>query len=410
MSEAGARCPCPYPRRLDPTSPRSPKGRTRRARSRRIRRAPTALPDRIRTSPGARAAARSAGRAPVNGVAIASLVLGILCFVPAVGLVLGVIALAQIRKRGGQGKGMAVAGSVLSTVGLALWALALAGGVHFSTWSGVKNAAGDHGSAYSLTEGDCFDAPSRSLEGTAYDVDKVLCEKQHDGEVFAVFRMTGGSAYPGDGKVTDIADARCYGLRYGYAMDAWAVPDYVDVYYMTPTRDSWGFGDREVTCLFGNTDETAGLTGSLRNDERSLSDDQVAYLKAVDVENAALDRQPVDSPDDDLQGSREWAGQMSAALARETRLLRAHAWPAGAGKPVAEVAAKVAAGRKEWALAAKAADADSFYAHYDRAMVLADPDTSVTARKALGLATTPPVAGEGSGGRDDGGDGSGLDV
>ncbi|MGY6023073.1 DUF4190 domain-containing protein [Streptomyces spinosirectus] len=348
--------------------------------------------------------------APVNGVAIASLVLGILCFVPAVGLVLGIVALAQIRKRGGRGKGMAVAGSILSTVGLALWAVALAGGVHFYTWSSVKDAAGDHGSAYSLTEGDCFDAPGGSLEGTAYDVDKVLCEKQHDGEVFAVFRMTGGSAYPGDGKVTDIADARCYGLRYGYAMDAWAVPDYVDVYYMTPTRDSWGFGDREVTCLFGNTDETAGLTGSLRNDERSLGDDQVAYLKAVDVENAALDGQPVDSPDEDLRGSREWAGRMSAALARETRLLRAHTWPAGAGKPVAEVVAKVAAGRKEWALAAKATDADSFYAHYDRAMVLADPDTSVTARKALGLATTPPVSGEGSGGQDDGGGGSGLDV
>ena len=348
--------------------------------------------------------------APVNGVAIASLVLGILCFVPAVGLVLGVIALAQIRKRGGRGKGMAVAGSILSTVGLALWTLALAGGVHFDAWSGVKGAAGGHGSAYSLTEGDCFDAPSGSLEGTAYDIDKVLCEKEHDGEVFAVFQMRGGSAYPGDRKVTDTADTRCYQLRYRYAMDAWAVPDDVYVYYMTPTRDSWGFGDREVTCLFGNTDETAGLTGSLRNDERSLSDDQVAYLKAVDVENAVLDRQPVDSPDDDLGGSRAWAGQMSAALAREATLLRGRTWPAGAAKPVAKVAAKVAAGRKEWALAAKATDADGFYAHYDRAMVLADPDTSVTARKALGLATTPPVSGDGSGGRDDGGDGSGFDV
>lgn len=348
--------------------------------------------------------------APVDGFAIASLVLGILCFVPAVGLVLGIIALARIRKTGDRGRGMAVAGSVLSAAGLALWAVAFAAGVPVPTWSGVRHAAGDHGSAYSLTEGDCFDAPGGSLEGTAYDVDKVVCDREHDGEVFAVFRVPGGSAYPGDAEVTDIADARCYGLRYHYAMDTWAVPDHVDVYYMTPTRDSWRFGDREVTCLFGNSDEKAGLTGSLRNDERTLGDDQVAYLEAVDVENAALDRQPVDSPDDDLPGSRAWAGQMSAALARESGLLRDHRWPAGAGKPVAAVAAKAAAGRKEWALAAKAADADSFYAHYDRAMVLADPDTSVTARKALGLATTPPASGGGSGGRGDGGDGSGLDV
>ena len=48
--------------------------------------------------------------APVNGVAIASLVLGLLCFLPAVGLILGIIALVQIKKRGERGKGLAIAG------------------------------------------------------------------------------------------------------------------------------------------------------------------------------------------------------------------------------------------------------------------------------------------------------------
>ncbi|MET8821837.1 DUF4190 domain-containing protein, partial [Streptomyces rochei] len=38
-------------------------------------------------------------RPPVSGLAIAAFVLGVLCFVPAVGLVLGLVALAQIRKR-----------------------------------------------------------------------------------------------------------------------------------------------------------------------------------------------------------------------------------------------------------------------------------------------------------------------
>lgn len=46
--------------------------------------------------------------AAVNGVAIAALVFGILCFLPAVGLVLGVVALLQIKRRGERGKGMAV--------------------------------------------------------------------------------------------------------------------------------------------------------------------------------------------------------------------------------------------------------------------------------------------------------------
>ncbi|WP_244165223.1 DUF4190 domain-containing protein, partial [Streptomyces silaceus] len=64
-------------------------------------------------------------RPPVNGFAIASLVLGILCFLPAVGLVLGLVALAQIKKKGERGKGLAIAGSVLSVVGVVLLVLAV---------------------------------------------------------------------------------------------------------------------------------------------------------------------------------------------------------------------------------------------------------------------------------------------
>jgi hypothetical protein len=305
---------------------------------------------------------------------------------------------------------MAVAGAVLSCVGLVLWVAGIAGGAAFDVWGGVKDAARDNGSAYSLTKGECFDAPDGSLEGVAYDVDKVPCAGEHDAEVFAAFKMTGGAGYPGDGKVTDVADARCYALRYGYAMDAWAVPDDVDVYYLTPTRQSWKGGDREVTCLFGNTDEKAGLKGSLRNDGRTLDAEQVAYLKAVNVENAALDRQPVDSPDDDLQGSREWAGQMSAALTEEAGLLRDHPWPAGAKTPVAKVAEEVGARQEEWVRAAQADDAKGFYQHYDRVMALSTTDGAVTARKALGLATTPPSSDDGSSGGDGGGGGSEFEV
>ena len=33
---------------------------------------------------------------------------------------------------------------------------------------------------------------------------------------------------------------------------------------------------------------------------------------------------------------------------------------------------------------------DTYYEHYDRGWELTDPEDSVTAREALGLATTPP--------------------
>mgnify|MGYP002351915797 CR=1 FL=1 len=84
-------------------------------------------------------------QAPVNGLAIAAFVLGVLCFVPAVGLVLGLIALARIRKRGERGKGFAVAGCVLSSVGLALRALTLSTGAAADFWDGFRDAARGEG-------------------------------------------------------------------------------------------------------------------------------------------------------------------------------------------------------------------------------------------------------------------------
>lgn len=55
----------------------------------------------------------------------------------------------------------------------------------------------------------------------------------------------------------------------------------------------------------------------------------------------------------------------------------------------------------EWGLAAKAADLDAYYEHYGKGYDLVVADSTVTARKALGLATTPPDYEGGEGGGDD---------
>ncbi|WP_405772835.1 DUF4190 domain-containing protein [Streptomyces sp. NBC_01538] len=343
---------------------------------------------------------------PVNGVAIASLVLGILCFVPALGLILGIVALVQIRKRGERGKGMAVTGAVLSTVGLALWALLLGTGGLTDAWDGIKDAANDNNRTFSLAKGDCFDAPDGSLEGLAYDVDTVPCSGAHDGEVFASFRLPAGS-FPGDDRVTDLADERCYALEDRYAMDAWAVPDDVDVYYLTPTSQSWRLGDREVTCVLGNVDPDAGLTGSLRADETTLDADQLAYLKAAHVLNAAMDSAPDEEyVEDDLPGHKKWAQRVTAALDEQARLLTEHRFAAASASSVAALVKDLRNARVEWAKAAGAPDADTFYDHYDSGEKLLDVGRTVTARKALGLATTPPSneQGDGTDEGDSGGD------
>ncbi|MET7296935.1 DUF4190 domain-containing protein [Streptomyces griseoloalbus] len=326
--------------------------------------------------------------AAVNGVAVAALVFGVLCFLPAVGLVLGLVASRQIKRRGERGRGMAVAGSVLSSLGLALWVVSLATGFAADVWEDVKEGTRDNG-VLALRKGDCFDSPG-GLEGFAAEADRVPCAREHDGEVFAVVLVPDGS-YPGDDSLADTADERCFGLRDTYVMDRWALPATVDVYYLVPSRESWDFGDREITCVLGNQDAQDTLTGSLRRDTTTLDTHQVAYLEAARVLDDALDKAPdAEFVEDDLPGHKEWAAQMAAALAEQTRMLREHEWPADAERPVRELAAELDEAEGEWAKAAVAGDADTYYEPYDRGWDLVDPDGSVTARKALGLATTPP--------------------
>ncbi|AWS42129.1 DUF4190 domain-containing protein [Streptosporangium sp. 'caverna'] len=67
-----------------------------------------------------------------NGMAIAALVMGIAglfaCGITSiVGAVLGHISLSQIKRTGEEGRGMAIAGLVLSYFGIACWVLVLGG-------------------------------------------------------------------------------------------------------------------------------------------------------------------------------------------------------------------------------------------------------------------------------------------
>ncbi|MGK5694723.1 DUF4190 domain-containing protein [Streptomyces sp. URMC 128] len=331
----------------------------------------------------------------VNALAVAALALGVLCFVPAAGLVLGLIALRQIRRNGQSGRGLAIAGAVLSSVGIALWAAALSTGVLSEAWEGFKDGAQGNESL-SLRKGDCFDAPG-GLEGDTYDVDRVSCAGGHDGEVFAVVTLPGG-AFPGDAEITDIADERCYALQDQYAMDSWAMPTDVDVYYLMPSRDSWRYGDRAISCVFGNSDAKAKLTGSLRGDPTTLDTDQVVFLSAANAVDAALYEEPEDTPEDDLAGHRAWATQVHDVLGEQIEALRGHSWPSGAQKPVADLVKDMEDAREQWARASEADDADSYYAHYDKAYAHVDGPATVTARKALGLATAPPTPGGTEGG------------
>ncbi len=199
---------------------------------------------------------------PTNGLAIASLVTGIVCCVPPLGLVLGLVALAQIRKRGDGGKGFAVAGIVLSSLSVVLTLVTLFTGGFGGILRGLERGADGTGrSVTDLRVGQCFDSVDGSLEGTTYRVDVVDCQEEHDAEVFGTFDLADSRTYPGDEKISAIADRRCSAAQVTYTGGSDIEADF---YYLMPDRRGWRLGDRGVTCVFGN-ESGEKLTGSLRD-------------------------------------------------------------------------------------------------------------------------------------------------
>ncbi|MFF7210146.1 DUF4190 domain-containing protein [Streptomyces sp. NPDC008238] len=334
-----------------------------------------------------------ARRAPLNGLAVAALVTGLLCLPPVAGVVLGSIALVQIRRTGAHGRGMAVTGLVLSAVGTLLCAFVLAGGAGGFV-KGFKEGARDgarDGGALSLRRGECFGTSGAGVEDPAAGMDAVPCARRHAAEVVGAFRLPGSQDYPGDAALEERVEERCRRLADGYAMDSWAVPPDVKVYYYAPDRESWKLGDRAVTCVFGKAKGT--LEGSLRQDASTLDAHQLAYLEAAGALNEVMAKGPEEEyVEDDLDGYREWAGRVAVALAAEARALEAHHWPARAAEPVAALAAEAGKARVLWARAAEAEDADAYYEHYEAADAHSGHGEAVRAREALGLATTVAAA------------------
>lgn len=211
-------------------------------------------------------------RPPVNGLAITSLVLGIVCCIPPLGLIFGLVALAQIRRNGQRGKGMAIAGGILSGVSTALVLIALVTGGFHSFWDGFRKGvdkASHSRSTLDLRKGDCFNSPGAELEQETTAVTVVDCTEPHEGEITGVFKLDRSGAWPGEAAVEPVAEKRCVEINTAYVPDASAIPDHAETYYYMPSKRSWRLGDRSVTCAFATTQ--GKLTGSLRTGATSAA-------------------------------------------------------------------------------------------------------------------------------------------
>ncbi|WP_329282626.1 DUF4190 domain-containing protein [Streptomyces sp. NBC_00691] len=336
-------------------------------------------------------------RRTTNGLAVASLVSGIVCCLPPLGLVLGLLALPRIRKRDQAGKGLAVAGIVLSALSCLLLVVGIATGGISSFWGGFKEGVDEASrskSPFSLRTGQCF-TPEGELEQYATDVTVVGCDRPHIGEVTGGFKVTGFDKWPGEDAIDKIAEKRCETVNGAYALDTWAVPADVWLYYYLPSSQSWRLGDRTVTCAFAS--EKKPFSGSVRSDATRLTDDQESFLKTVNPIETVTYREPESDPDEDFTANKVWATELLGAVNTAYTGLGKRTWPADCAPSVAALRKQLGAASKQWLKLATAPDADAYWAAYDAAWEALPEDLGADARTALDLTGTPPVGAAGEG-------------
>ena len=205
-------------------------------------------------------------RSGTNGLAIAALCCGLAAVVPVAGvvaIVLGVVALHQLRQvrqvpgPGQRGRGMAIAGIVLGTIGTLVWAGLLALGIigvvsgtsQSTSSSATAGSGGSGGSAGQpeifvddLEAGDCFSG------GRTDQIDLVTpvpCTSAHESQVVTIFELPDGD-YPGEDEVIAAAEEGCADKADPLLTDA--AFDDLEPSFIYPDSYTWR-GDRTVLCL-----------------------------------------------------------------------------------------------------------------------------------------------------------------
>jgi hypothetical protein len=191
-----------------------------------------------------------------------SLVAGILLIGP-VAVVLAVLALRRIGRRGTRGRGLAVAGLVLGAIATLATVGAVVVGV--LTWSGTRPLASDVDSArdahaQQLVTGNCL--ASLPPDGRVDTVRVVPCADPHAAQVVTVFEFSQEALWPGQ----RAADAR---VARSCVIDQAELDAGVTAATWAPTERSWARGDRTGLCLA--VVDGGSVTGSFLDDSAQIS-------------------------------------------------------------------------------------------------------------------------------------------
>lgn len=208
-------------------------------------------------------------RPGTNGLAITSLVTGVICCCWPAAIGFGIGALVQLRRRRQAGRGLAVAGLVLGLIGALLTALLAVE---------VVRHAQPETSVFKLRVGACFQQAPSPIQQM---VTTVPCTSPHYGEVSGTVNLT-DPAFPGAVAARRETDQDCGNTEDTYILDPWARPATLREYHLAPADQlDWDQGGHIGVCFLTDTAPDP-VPRPLRADGVTLTPDQFQFVSGID--------------------------------------------------------------------------------------------------------------------------------
>lgn len=332
----------------------------------------------------------------LNGFALASLLVGLLCL-PPLGIVFAVVALVQIAKKREQGKALAIVGLVVSVVMTGVVALGADRlltevGNRLDSMGEFADVEGELTDVDEMDAGDCFNVPGGDLMDDRPLIHKTDCALPHHGEVTASLLLATDEV-PESAAADRVSEDECWKAQDAYAMDTWALPPFAEMFYYAPSRETWREGDRRLVCVIGTAFEEH--KGSLRQDAGRLKPEQVAFLRVANAVEFVLSRPPEEDVDEALAEHQAWARSVYSALGDEAELLEGEKARPGMEKAVTAQLKEIEAARTAWQRASQSRTTQDFDKQWGRALDTLSLDTEKALRGAYGLSTEVPEWREG---------------
>ena len=205
------------------------------------------------------------GRAPgTDGFAIAALVTAFFCF--PLSVVFGIVALSRIKRSHQGGRGLAIAGLVLSALLVVVVALGFVGLARSQANRGSTGAIVSSGkvAATDLRAGDCIQFPAADVTAVR-TFDAIPCSQPHDAEAYVEGTLPVAGTWPGEDAVTAAAEKECtdaFKPFIGLDIDS----SVLDVTYFYPDKKAWDRGDRGFVCVVRSS--VGKTTGTLKGAAR----------------------------------------------------------------------------------------------------------------------------------------------